>query len=110
MTPQIFFPWLFAILLAMVTAGLALNKLLFKRLERSHPQKYEAMGRPSLFLRNNVATGLATLKFVFAREHRALGDSYLSRLSDVILVYSIIYLLFFLSFAFLVVGQSIAAA
>lgn len=110
MISKIFFPPLFAILLVMVVVGFALNKLLFNRLERSHPDKYIEMGRPSLFLRNNIATGLATLKFVFARQHRTLNDPYLSRLSDFVLIYSTIYLLFFFIFAFMIVGQSTAAA
>jgi hypothetical protein len=49
-----------------------LIELLFSRLERAHPAKYEAMGRPSLFLRNNIAGAAATLKFLIAREHRTL--------------------------------------
>ncbi len=89
-----------SIALVLVFFGIALVwfvliKLLFNRLAAAHPQKYEAMGRPSLFLRNNVATGWATMKFLIAREHRALNDTYLSKLSDVMLVFFIIYLLLF---------------
>ena len=82
-------------LFVMVIVWFVLIKVLFGRLERKHPQKYEAMGRPSLFLRNNIATGWATMKFLFAREHRALNDSYLSKLSDAMLAYLSVYLLLF---------------
>lgn len=80
----------------LVYAGLVLIwfgllKLLFDRLERDHTQKYEAIGRPSLFLRNNIATSIATLRFLFLREHRQLGDRSLSRLADSMLVYLMLF-------------------
>ena len=98
------------ILLAMVITWFVLIKLLFNRLERVHPQKYEAMGRPSLFLRNNIATGLATLKFLLAREHRPLNDGYLSKLSDAMLAFFVVYLLLFFSLVFLINGRQLTAA
>jgi hypothetical protein len=100
----------FALMLGLVIVWFVLIKLLFNRLERAHPKKYEAMGRPSLFLRNNIATGWATLKFLFAREHRQLGDRYLSRLSDSMLVYLSLYLVLFFSSSFMVARYSVPAA
>jgi hypothetical protein len=102
MNPQTAQIALFAVLFGMVIVWFVLIKLLFNRLEVAHPQKYEAMGRPSLFLRNNIATGWATMKFLFAREHRALHDSYRSKLSDAMLVFFAIYLFLFLGLAFVV--------
>ena len=95
---------LFAVLFGMVIVWFVLIKLLFNRLEVAHPQKYEAMGRPSLFLRNNIATGWATTKFLVARQHRSLNDSYLSKLSDAMLVFFAIYLLLFFGLSFFVVA------
>jgi len=92
---------IFPALLGMVFAWFVLLKLLFNRLERMHAEKYELMGRPSLFLRNNIATGWATLKFIVGREHRLLGDGYLSKLCDFMLAFFAIYLLLFLGLAFL---------
>jgi len=99
---------LFAVLFGMVIVWFVLIKLLFNRLEVTHPQKYEAMGRPSLFLRNNIATGWATMKFLFAREHRSLNDSYLSKLSDAMLVFFAIYLLLFFGLSYFVSGPHAA--
>jgi hypothetical protein len=89
-----------SIALVLVNFGIALVwlvflKLIFNRLEAAHPQKYEAMGRPSLFLRNNDAAAWAIMKFLIAREHRTLNDKYLTKLSDTMLVFSTIYLLLF---------------
>jgi hypothetical protein len=110
MPPQTVAISLFAALFSMVVVWFVLIKLLFNRLERSHPKKYEAMGKPSLFLRNNIATGWATLKFIVAREHRPLNDTYLSKLSDSMLVYFMVYLLLFFGLSFFVAGITAPAA
>jgi hypothetical protein len=109
MTPQALSVTLFPLLFGMVIVWFVLIKLLFNRLERLHPQKYEAMGRPSLFLRNSIAGGRATFKFLAAREHKSLNDSYLSKLSDAMLVIFAIYLLLFFGLFFAVAGQVPAA-
>jgi hypothetical protein len=88
---------LFVILLGMVALWFVLIKLLHTRLERNHREKYEAMGQPSLVLRNNFATVAATLAFILKREHRSLSDTYLSRLSDFMLGFLAAYLLLFLT-------------
>ncbi len=75
------FATIFAILFGMVAIWFVLVKLLFRRLEISHSEKYEAMGKPSLFLHNSPASAFALLKFLFVREHKELNDSYLSKLS-----------------------------
>lgn len=100
---------LFPILFGMVIVWFVLIKLLFNRLERAHPKKYEAMGRPSLFLRNSVAGGWGTLKFLIAREHKDLRDSCLSKLSDFMLVFLGIYVVLFL-FLFVSAWQQPPAA
>ncbi len=96
----------FALLFGMVIVWFVLIKMLFNRLESAHPQKYEAMGRPSLFLRNNIEGGWKTLKFLVTREHKALNDSYLSKLSDAMLVFFIVYLAIFFSLSFVVASQT----
>ncbi|HET7126985.1 MAG TPA: hypothetical protein VFI26_07840 [Lysobacter sp.] len=97
-------------LFAMVIAWFVLIKLLFNRLEQAHPQKYEAMGRPSLFLRNNIATGWSTLKFLAAREHKSLNDNYLSKLADGMLIFFIVYLAIFFGLSAWVVWHPMPAA
>lgn len=109
MNPQQLSFLLFPVLFGMVAVWFVLLKRLFSRLERRHPEKYEAMGRPSLFLRNSIAGGLATLRFLVGREHKALDDSALSRLSDAALVFFVIYPPLFLVLTFAVAGQFAAA-
>jgi hypothetical protein len=62
----------FVTLGVMVAIWFVLIKLLYVRLERHHPAKYQAMGRPSLFLRNSPATAWAMLAFIVKREHQSL--------------------------------------
>lgn len=100
---------LFPVLFGMVIVWFVLIKLLYRRLEREHPQKYEAMGKPSLFLRNHISGGFATLKFLVSREHKALNDDYLSKLSDAMLVFFAIYLLLFFGLFVAVATQTPAA-
>ena len=99
------FETIFAILAFMVLVWFVLVKMLFNRLESSHLEKYEAMGSPSLFLRNSPAGTIALLKFLVAREHKILNDSSLSKLSDAMLGFFLIYLVLFLAFSFSIVSQ-----
>ena len=107
---QSMLPILFFVLLGMVLIWFVLIKLLFDRLAASHPQKYEAMGRPSLFLRNSPATGWATLKFLVMRQYRALGDGYLSKLSTFMLIFFAAYLVVFFGLCFFILGLPPASA
>ena len=108
MTAQALSLVLFIALASMVLAWFVLIKQLYNRLERTHPEKYEAMGRPSLFLRNNIATNWALLKFLVGREHRVLGDYGLSKLSDAMLVFAAIYLVLLFGMVFWLTGQAAA--
>ncbi len=96
----------FGTLLVLTVLWFALLKVIFNKLEQQHSDKFEQMGRPSLFLNNNFKTVLATLKFICQREHRHLNDATLSKISDIalflFLVHSIIFLGLFFGFQFLV--------
>jgi hypothetical protein len=111
MNPQVIVFPLFALLMCMVFVWFALCKILFNRLERAHPQKYEAMGRPSLILRNSIAGNWFFLKFLTRREYVALNDRYLTQLCSAMRVYIVVYLLLFIVLVFLVahVSSTIAA-
>ena len=110
MNPETITIPVFCALFGMVIVWFVLIKLLFTRLERAHPMKYEAMGKPSIFLRNSISGGWATLKFLVAREHKALNDSYFSKLSNAMLVFFVVYLLVFFGLFFLVAAQSASRA
>ena len=84
-----------SVILAMIGIWFVMIAKLYKQLSQRHPAKYEAMGRPTLFLRNNIATGLMTAKFLFLREHKQLGDPELSRLSDFMLWFFAVYVAVF---------------
>lgn len=72
-----------AILFTAIFGGLMVSTLvwfgrvrrLFSSLEQRHQAKYIDMGRPSLFMRNNIETNIALVRFLFRKEYLALGDS-----------------------------------
>ena len=99
---------LFGALFGMVLVWFVLVNLLFNRLAQAHSQTYEAMGSPSLFLRNTPSGVFAMLKFVLVRQHRVLKDSYLSNLSDVMLIFFLVYLVGFFVLLFVVGSQAVA--
>ncbi len=96
---------IFGVLLILVLLWFALLKFIFTKLEQGHFEKYEQMGKQSLFLNNNMKTVFATLRFICKREHKALNDPLLSKISDfslvVFLVHSIIFFSMFFGVQFL---------
>ena len=96
---------LFTTLMGMVLVWFVLVSLLFRRLATGHTRKYCDMGRPSLSLSSNATDTWALLKFLLAREHRGLGDRGLSRLSDCMLIFAIIYLVLLLWLGWAIFGR-----
>ena len=81
-----------AVMLLAAIGGLwMLLQRLFAHLEQAHPTTFVALGRPSLS--SAVKTGPTVLRFLLLRQHRALNDRRLSRLSDSILFYVLGYAL-----------------
>ena len=102
MTPEELFDRAFPILFVLVLVWFVLVILVCARLERAHPHKYESMGRPSLILRNSISGAMALLIFLVAREHKQLGDGYLSILSDFMLAVFVVYTVLFFGLIYMV--------
>jgi hypothetical protein len=104
---------LFGVMFALVAIGFALQHRLYSRLQSAHPEQYERLGSPTLFLNNSISNGLKTMRFLWSRRYRELGDPKLSRLCRIIIVINVIYFILFagLSTAFILaatLGQSAA--
>lgn len=69
----------FFVCFAMAMAWLAQVWLLYRALERRHPEKLEEMGEPSLFENNDLTTMQALLGFLFSRAPDELGDPAIAR-------------------------------
>ncbi len=83
-------------LAAMALGWFGLVWLLYRRLEEDHPEKFEAMGSPTL-RDNDAASAFRLLRFIVGREHLQLEeDAGLRRLGDGMLAYFIVYLVLFL--------------
>jgi len=88
-------PSVFIFVFSLAIIWFALVRMLFNRLAHRHQEKYVEMGSPTLFSRNSPGTTFVLLAFLLGREHRALNDRYLGRLSDFMLVYLSVYIIFF---------------
>jgi hypothetical protein len=98
---------LFGVLFVSVFVWFFLVFRLFKLLETEHPEKYEAMGKPTLFWNHSPKTSWELMKFLFKREYASLGSSKLSFLGNVMLIFIALY---FVGFFFLSFGVSVGNA
>jgi hypothetical protein len=73
--------------------------MLYFRLEHFHPNKFEEMGKPGIFRNNSIRTNYALMKFLIKREHKILEDPLVSKLSDFMLAYMVIYFIIFVLMA-----------
>jgi len=82
---------------SVVVIVFVLAKLLFSRLEAQHREKYLELGSPSFHGVKNkgFAPIVATIQFIVRREHRTLNDSYISNVSDAMLVCFVVYIVLF---------------
>jgi hypothetical protein len=84
---------IFGVIFCAAIFGFYLSHRLYKILETRHPEKYEAMGKPSLFMNNNISNNVLFVKCLFRLEWRELGDPGLAKLCMFLLVFSIVYLI-----------------
>ncbi len=90
------FPVLFSILFFSVFVWFFMCYRLFKILETRHPEKYEEMGKPSLFLNNTISNNISFMKFLFKGEWRGLNDVGLANHSKFMLFFFTIYIVGFM--------------
>ncbi len=97
---------LFVLLFASVFVWLALCNWLYNRLDKQHPEKYNAMGRPGLMWNqnNSMSNAVALLTFLFQREYLDLHDPTLTRFCQFMAVFLILYVI---CFAILFLGVSL---
>ncbi len=89
---------MFGVLFCSVIVWFFLCSRAFKILETRHPEKYESMGKPGIFMRNSLFSNIAFMKFLVKREWRSMGDSGLATLGNSMLVFFAFYMIGFLVF------------
>jgi hypothetical protein len=55
----------------------------FRRLEKSHLEKYIEIGRPSLVLRNTLENNWLFMKFMWRSDYLVLNDPFLTRICSI---------------------------
>lgn len=78
--------------------GMYLHYRMLKILENRHFKVWEELGKPSLFLNNNISNNLTTLRFIALRRYVPLKDENLTKLCNFIIVFDIFYLVGFCIF------------
>ena len=87
--------FLFVLLMVGCVLGLILQFSFLGRLRTRHPQAWEALGCPSLFLNNSIGNSVAVLRFIWTRDYRALGDEQFVRFADFLRMYYAAYAILF---------------
>jgi hypothetical protein len=87
---------LFGVLFISVFVWFFLCNKMFKKLALKHPEKYEAMGKPSLIMNNSLSNNISFMKFLFKREWRDLNDQSVASLGKIMSVFIALYLALFL--------------
>lgn len=91
---------LFSALFASVFVWFFLVSRLYRLLKTNHPGKYREMGEPTLFWNNAPKHSVELLKFLVTREYSRMGDSEVTRLGNIMLVFFILFMLGFLILSF----------
>ena len=89
------FLYLFGILFFAVIVWFILCNRMFGALKTRHPVTYDELGKPSLFMNNNIGNNLSFLRFLFSRGWQNLDDSQLATLGNSMLVFFVAYLIGF---------------
>lgn len=85
---------LLGILFAAVLVWFVLVSILYRRLASNHPDKYRQMGKPGLFAKGRgPGQSVRLMKFILTREDRPLEDPQISRLTTIMFVLSICYVI-----------------
>jgi len=90
-----FFIPLFFILFASVFVWFGMVSRFYKTLESEHPDKYEEMGKPTLFWNNSPRSAFVLVRFILTKEFIRLGNMKLTRLGNYMYWFFIAYLVLF---------------
>jgi len=89
------YPFLFALLMACVVAGLVLTARLHRLLRDHHPDVYDALGRPTLFLNNSIQNSWAFSRFLIVGRFQQIEHPQTLRLCRFMRAFLLCYLVFF---------------
>lgn len=85
------YPYLAGFMMVSIPLWFFLCWNLYRGLERFYPEKYESMGRPTLFTNNTFKTNVAFMKFLLGRQWNELGSRGFAYLGRFMLTYMAIY-------------------
>ncbi len=92
---------LFSILMVAAIIGFVLHNRFLQMLRANHIETWLRLGSPTLFLNNSIKNGLEVQQFLWKREYLDLNDPDVTKLCSFLRIYSIAYIIFFISFVVL---------
>lgn len=93
-------PFAFGCIFIMMIFGLYLHNKFLVLLSRRHPGVWKKLGSPKLFSNNSIKGNLRILAFLKNKQYSELNDPQLTKISQFLWNYNIIY---FLTFGLVVV-------
>ena len=86
----------FSVLFAAIVAWFGLAARMFRLLRQNHREVYESLGSPSLLLNNSIRNGWLSLRFLMRGDYRDVNDDRVRKLGNVMRVFFVAYVLWFL--------------
>jgi hypothetical protein len=72
-----------------------LQMALFQRLKKFHPIEYQNLGAPGMFIAMTPRTNWLLFRFLFRRQYKSTGDSFLIALGTAMLWFGAAYIVAF---------------
>jgi hypothetical protein len=96
---------LFVILAFLCLLGFGVMWWLLRQLKCRQYVIWERLGKPGIFINNNIRNNLAVLRFIFTKENEKSGDEVIIRLAFFARIYILCYVCYFIIFLICAIMQ-----
>ena len=87
---------IFTLLVIFFVVGVISHGLLLSFLRKNHPEIWNGLGSPTLFINNSVKNNRLVLKFLWRKEYLQVDDTKLHRIASANHYFGIFYITFFI--------------
>ncbi|RJQ49598.1 MAG: hypothetical protein C4538_02015 [Nitrospiraceae bacterium] len=94
---NIIFPTIFLTIVIAGIVGLIITHKFFLILKEKHLETWNELGKPTLFFNNSIKNNLLVVKFLKTKKYLELHDSLLTKKSQLLWKYYIVYLILFIT-------------
>lgn len=94
-------PFLFVLLIIFAITGICIHYRFLSLLKEKLPEKWKALGCPTLIINNSIKNNIAILKFLKDKEYLKINNPELIRVAQLLWNISRIYIVLFITTALL---------